>query len=121
MQLVVSTNGLLLMEPLWRNLFENITTVQFNHRLLAIFVALLVIGFWWAARRRASSAEVRFSLDLLLGAIALQVALGITTLLLVVPIPLAAAHQAGAVVLLTAIINAAQQLRRPDAFERAAV
>ena len=63
---------------------------------------------------------MRFSLDLLLGAIALQVALGITTLLLVVPIPLAAAHQAGAVLLLTAIINAAEQLRRPDAFESTA-
>ena len=46
----------------------------------------------------------------------LQVVLGISTLLLVVPIPLAAAHQGGAVLLLTAILNAAHQLRRPDAF-----
>jgi cytochrome c oxidase assembly protein subunit 15 len=58
-------------------------------------------------------------LDLLLAAVLLQVSLGITTLLLVVPISLAAAHQAGAVILLTAVINAAEQLRRPDAFSGA--
>jgi cytochrome c oxidase assembly protein subunit 15 len=105
----------MLMEPAWRNLFENITTVQFNHRVLAVLVAVLVIGFWWLARRRASGSGVRLALDLLLGAVVLQVALGILTLLLVVPVSLAAAHQAGAVILLTAIINAAEQLRRPDA------
>ena len=109
-------DGLLLMEPLWRNLFENITTVQFNHRLLAIGVAVAVVTFWWLARRRASAPEVRLALDLLLAAVVLQVSLGITTLLLAVPIPLAAAHQAGAVILLSAVINAADQLRRPDAF-----
>jgi cytochrome c oxidase assembly protein subunit 15 len=109
-------DGLLLMEPLWRNLFENITTVQFNHRLLAISVALAVVGFWWSARRRARTAEVRLALNLLLAAVVLQVSLGIATLLMVVPIPLAAAHQAGAVILLTAVINAADRLRRPDAF-----
>jgi cytochrome c oxidase assembly protein subunit 15 len=109
-------DGLLLMEPLWRNLFENITTVQFNHRLLAIGVALVVVAFWWSARKRAHAAQVRLALDLFLAAVLLQVSLGITTLLMVVPIPLAAAHQAGAVILLTAVINAADQLRRPDAF-----
>jgi cytochrome c oxidase assembly protein subunit 15 len=109
-------DGLMLMEPVWRNLFENITTVQFNHRVLAILTAALVIGFWWTARRRAGDPPARFALDLLLAAVALQVALGITTLLMVVPIPLAAAHQAGAVILLTAVINAADVLRRPEAF-----
>ncbi len=109
-------DGLLLMEPVWRNLFENITTVQFNHRLLAIGFALVTALFWWSCRRASSSSKVRFALDLLLGAVVLQVALGIATLLLVVPVPLAAAHQGGAVILLTAVLNAAGQLRRPDAF-----
>jgi len=59
---------------------------------------------------------VRRALDLMLAAVALQITLGISTLLLVVPIPLAAAHQAGAVLLLTAVLNVAHQLRRPDAF-----
>ncbi len=109
-------DGLLLMDPAWRNLFENITTVQFNHRLLAVGTAAVVAGFWWAARRRTEDRPVRLALDLLLAAVVLQVALGITTLLMIVPIPLAAAHQAGAVVLLTAVINAADELRRPNAF-----
>ncbi len=113
-------DGLMMMEPAWRNLFENITTVQFNHRMFAMLVATLVVVFWWAARRQVGAPGVRTALDLLLAAVVLQVALGISTLLLVVPIPLAAAHQAGAVLLLTAVINAADQLRRPDAFDRVA-
>jgi cytochrome c oxidase assembly protein subunit 15 len=40
-----------------------------------------------------------------------QIALGVATVLLVVPVPLAAAHQAGAVLLFTAAINAAHALR----------
>lgn len=109
-------DGLLLLEPAWRNLFENITTVQFNHRLLAIGTALLLTAFWWMARRASSVRPVRLALDLMLAAVVVQIALGITTLLLVVPIPLAAAHQGGAVLLLTAMLNVADQLRRPEAF-----
>ncbi|MGD8832002.1 MAG: COX15/CtaA family protein [Pseudomonadales bacterium] len=109
-------DGVLLLSPVWRNFFENIITVQFDHRVLAMLLSLTVIVFWWTARRRARSVPVRRSLDLLLAALVLQVSLGISTLLLVVPIPLAAAHQAGAVLLLSAVLNAAHQLRRPDAF-----
>lgn len=43
-----------------------------------------------------------------------QVTLGITTLLYLVPTPLAAAHQAGSVVLLTAMTGLAVSLRRPS-------
>ncbi len=106
-------DGMLLMEPLWRNAFENITAVQFNHRWLAMSVATAVVIFWWLARRRSVDNGLRIGLDLLLGAVLLQVGLGITTLLMVVPIPLAAAHQAGAVLLLTALLNVAHELRRP--------
>jgi cytochrome c oxidase assembly protein subunit 15 len=48
-----------------------------------------------------------------LAAAAAQFALGVSTLLLVVPIPLAAAHQAGAVLLLTAAIVFRHALRAP--------
>ena len=109
-------DGILLLEPAWLNLFENIITVQFNHRVLAMLIAGLTVLFWWMARRRTGSVPVRRALDLLLAAVVLQIALGISTLLLVVPIPLAAAHQAGAVLLLTAVLNATHQLRRPEAF-----
>ena len=104
-------DGLWLMEPAWRNLFENITTVQFNHRLLAIALAATVVLFWWMGIRATRDSAVRTALHLALAAVAVQIALGIATLLLVVPIPLAAAHQAGAVLLLTAVLNVAHQLR----------
>ena len=107
-------DGLMLMEPVWRNFFENITTVQFDHRLLAMLLVVLVGAFWWSARRRAANGRVRLALDLLLAALVVQISLGIATLLLVVPIPLAAAHQAGAVVLLSAILNAVHVLRIPQ-------
>jgi cytochrome c oxidase assembly protein subunit 15 len=108
-------DGMLLMEPAWHNLTENIIAVQFNHRFLALLLSALSIAFWWSARRRTEAPSVRLALDLMLGALTLQVVLGISTLLLVVPIPLAAAHQGGALLLLTALLNAAHQLRRPDA------
>ena len=56
--------------------------------------------------------EVDTGAHLMLAMLALQVALGITTLLLVVPLPLAAAHQAGAVLLFASALNLAHALRR---------
>ena len=103
-------DGLLLMEPAWRNATENITTVQFNHRLLAIGLAVAAVVFWWQSLKH-ERAGVRVAGHLTLAAAAAQVALGIATLVLVVPISLAAAHQAGAVLLLTAVLNAAHGLR----------
>ncbi|HKJ09187.1 MAG TPA: COX15/CtaA family protein [Gammaproteobacteria bacterium] len=90
--------------PLWRNFFENIATVQFDHRLLATLTFCAVIGLWLAARRYELPPRLRLGYHLLLAMVAIQVSLGISTLLLHVPIPLAAAHQAGAVVLLTLLV-----------------
>jgi len=104
--------NVLYLEPVWRNFFENIATVQFDHRLLAITLLGLVVAFSLLARRTAQLLRLRIGLYLLLAATVLQVVLGITTLLLVVPIPLAAAHQGGAVVLLTAVLFMTHQLRR---------
>ena len=87
--------------PLWRNFFENIATVQFNHRLLATLVFIGVITLWVTARRYSLPAAVRTGLQLMLAAVVLQVGLGISTLLLHVPVSLAATHQAGALLLLT--------------------
>jgi cytochrome c oxidase assembly protein subunit 15 len=102
----------LYLRPVWRNFFENIATVQFDHRVLAVSLALTVVVFYLRARKRVSAPRLRLGLHLLLLAVLLQVALGITTLLLVVPVPLAAAHQAGAVLLLTAMLFVTHQLRR---------
>jgi cytochrome c oxidase assembly protein subunit 15 len=87
--------------PLWRNFFENIATVQFDHRLLATLVFIGVTVLWLAARRYSLPADVKTGLHLMLAAVLLQIGLGISTLLLHVPVSLAATHQAGALLLLT--------------------
>jgi heme a synthase len=103
--------GYFILSPWWLNPFENVTAVQFDHRCLAVASLLAVIAFWAAARRRALPLRVRLPLDLLLLAALAQVSLGISTLLLVVPIPLAAAHQAGAVLLFTCALLVLHGLR----------
>ena len=100
-----------MLEPWQLNFFNNMATVQFDHRLGAWLLALLVPWFWLQARREALAPRARLAGHLLLGMLALQVALGIATLLLLVPIPLAAAHQGGAVLLVTAALLANHALR----------
>src|ERR1700730_14589151 len=92
------------LHPLWVNWFENIATIQFDHRVLAIATATAIFVLWAAGVRSPLSKPARVALHALLAAAALQLVLGISTLTLVMPIPLAAAHQAGAVLLLTAAI-----------------
>jgi cytochrome c oxidase assembly protein subunit 15 len=105
--------GVSAMQPLWSNLFENIATVQFNHRLLAYLLCLVIPVFWWHAMRVALPARTRRAVHFLLGWLVVQVLLGITTLLYVVPIPLAAAHQAGALVLFSLALAIQHSLRTP--------
>ena len=101
-----------LLEPWYLNFFNNMATVQFDHRLGAWLLAVLVPWFWLKTRREALAPRARLTCHLLLGMLALQVALGIATLLLRVPIPLAAAHQGGAVLLLTCALLVNHTLRR---------
>jgi cytochrome c oxidase assembly protein subunit 15 len=103
--------GLFDMSPLWRNFFENIVTVQFDHRLMATALFLMITAFWWLTIKSQPGPRLRTGVHLLLAALALQLTLGISTLLLVVPVALAAAHQAGAVLLLTASLYVSHQFR----------
>jgi len=98
-------------EPWYLNFTNNISTVQFDHRLIAWLLAFLVPWFWLRARREAAPRRARLAADLLLGALALQIALGIATLLLAVPVPLAAAHQAGALLVFSAALFVLHSLR----------
>src|SRR5215471_1466650 len=101
--------GMFVIEPWYLNLFNNIATVQFDHRLIAWILAALVPLFW--LRTRSAAPRVRLAASLMLAALALQIALGIATLLAVVPVPLAAAHQAVALLVFTAALFAAHSLR----------
>jgi heme a synthase len=99
------------LEPWYLNFSSNMATVQFDHRLIAWLLAFLVPWFWLSVRRAAVPRRARLGADLLLGALALQIALGIATLLLSVPIPLAAAHQAGALLVFSAAVFVLHSLR----------
>jgi heme a synthase len=99
------------LQPLARNWFENVAAVQFDHRLLAETTVAAVALAWIAGLRSALPRPARLALHALLGVALLQFGLGVATLLLVVPLPLAAAHQANAVLLLTASIVFRHSLR----------
>lgn len=91
-------DGLAVMSPWWKNLFENAMTVQFNHRMVAYIIVIFV--FIHSARQMAGQCRAGSSaLGLMIVAL-VQMALGIATLLYQVPIDLALMHQAGALVLL---------------------
>jgi cytochrome c oxidase assembly protein subunit 15 len=94
--------------PWWRNLFENTLTVQFNHRMAAYL--LLVLALLHLVDVARTAPRVLPLAAALAGAIVLQAALGILTLLHQVPIGLALAHQAGAVLVLALATAAAQRI-----------
>jgi cytochrome c oxidase assembly protein subunit 15 len=85
--------GILLLEPWWQNLSTNMATVQFVHRSFFWLLVAAVPLAWWRYRDRPAA-------HALAGMFLVQGALGITTLLLRVPIGFGAAHQGGAVLLL---------------------
>ena len=100
------------LDPVWKNFFYNMATVQFDHRLLAWILAVGVSLLWWRlARDPRISRAARFSAHLLLAMLVVQVTLGILTLVHVVPVPLAALHQAGALLLFASALNLAHALR----------
>ena len=107
--LVPAGYGMLAPWPL--NLFENHAAVQFNHRLLAVATVLVTLAVWlWSLRLDlAPAAQAGFAVLAILAL--LQFALGIVTLLLVVPIWAAALHQAGAIFVLTATLWCLHHLR----------
>jgi heme a synthase len=103
---------IMLIDPWYLNFFNNMATVQFDHRAIAWVLALSVPLLWWRVRASpAAPTRARSAANLLLGLLALQVTLGICTLIFVVPLPLAAAHQAGALLLFAAALNLAHALR----------
>jgi len=87
-------------------------TVQFDHRLIAALLAVAIPWLWWRLRRADDvPLRARYCASWLAAMLVVQISLGIATLLLAVPLPLAALHQAGAVVLFALALNVAHALR----------
>lgn len=94
------------------NFFENTAMVQFTHRWLAQITALFLLLLWVRGRIEGLSGRAATAAASVAAMVLLQVSLGVGTLLMRVPIPLAAAHQAGALLLLTAVLWFLHETRR---------
>jgi heme a synthase len=104
---IPAASHLLLLHPAWRNFFENVLTVQFDHRMMAYtiwLVALFHANDAWDMRRETAGALI------LAGAVTLQAMLGIATLLQQAPIPLALTHQMVAILVFTIAVVHAERL-----------
>ena len=85
--------------------------MQFNHRIFAYLLCLVIPLFWWKVLHAGTSYRARQAAHLLLGWLAVQVVLGIAALVYVVPVSLGAAHQAGALVLFSLALYSLHALR----------
>ena len=101
-------SGWLNLQPVWLNLFENPVMIQFVHRSIAALLVLTIFYSFFVSLKQPFKTRT----SLLLGVMVIQVMLGISALLLKVPVALGAAHQAGAVALLSAALYCAHIARK---------
>lgn len=112
--------GIFSVSPLYLNFFENPTTIQFTHRLIAYLIISFVIFIWLRSRHYTLTSSTRNAINFMLLFLTLQVTLGILTLLSVpsepvragIFVPLGAAHQGGALLLLSIVLFINHELRR---------
>ncbi|KAM4062989.1 cytochrome oxidase assembly protein [Hirsutella rhossiliensis] len=101
----------------WRNMLENPSTVQMDHRILAVTTFCSILALFAYSRTGRVAAvlppSAKKSAAGLVHLVSLQVALGISTLIYLVPVPLAAAHQAGSLAVLTGALVLAHRLHVP--------
>jgi len=96
--------GINALSPWYLNAFENMVTVQFNHRWLALATAAVLFIWYLRGRSRFDTPRLQRSFKLIGMMVILQVSLGIATLLMQVPVLLGVLHQAGALLLFSALL-----------------
>lgn len=104
-------DGLWQLDPAWRNLFENVITVQFVHRWFAMLIIIFVLVWFFGLQQFKRDKGIKLISKVLLLALVLQIALGVSTLLLKVPTVLGVFHQAGAIALVTVVMISIHCLR----------
>ena len=104
-------DGLYTLQPFWHNWFENITTIQFNHRMLAYVIIITASIFIHQLMKNNPSSIVKRALKFLSVILFIQVSLGIANILYAVPVVLGVSHQGGAVLLLTTMLFLSRQLK----------
>ena len=102
--------------PWWRDIFENPASAQFHHRLLAITTALIVTVLAWRTRAGSLGPDAARAVRTMGGVVLLQMALGIATLLLAVPVVLGVLHQfTGVLALSTGVLALHRVMVVPEA------
>lgn len=104
-------SDMLRMTPVWRNIFENHSMTQFQHRMLGYLTAGMVLGLYGFSRGKLPR-RAQMAANLLVLMVGVQVGLGIATLLTYVPTPVAASHQSGSLVMLSLGLWLMHELRR---------
>ncbi len=102
---------LLTMGPSWINFTENLVTVQFQHRVLAVVVAFTIPAFALARMRAHRSRRMAVAALGLVGVVAAQFVLGILTLVNHVPVALGSLHQGGGLLLFALTLFVVHQSR----------
>ena len=108
--------GVIAMQPFWKNLLENIAGVQFVHRYLAYIVVIIVGIIWFKARKIGLSDTQKGGINFLGIVVIIQFLLGVFTLLYAVPVTLGVIHQVGAFFLFAAVIYLLHQLQPAPAY-----
>lgn len=101
----------------WLNLLEVPQTIVFIHRWLAWLGIMVVPVVYYLAKKQNYPREILNGLLWLTGAVALQITLGILTVLSYVNIVIALIHQANALVLFALAVYFIHRLRALDADE----
>lgn len=97
--------------PILRNFTENPTTVQFDHRIMGVTTLSMITALYMLSRKRVLPRKAYYAATAVAIMGWMQVILGVTTLLAYVPVPLAASHQSGSLVLLSTIIWLTHELK----------
>lgn len=96
--------GIGALSPWYMNPLENMVTIQFNHRWLGTISFVLIFAWYWYGRSRWSDSRISKSFKLVGMMVLIQWILGISTLLMQVPVVLGAMHQAGGVLLFSMLL-----------------
>ena len=93
------------LEPWWRNFFEDDGLVQFMHRIWGYLLAIFAVVVWRRSRTSGNT-QTRFAFNTVLAMTAVQMLIGIVTVMYSAPWQIAILHQLGAVVLWTLVLRA---------------
>ncbi len=104
--------GLYSLQPMWLSAFEDMLTIQFNHRMFAYLIVGLVCTFAYKALKSDLQGPLKMGIYCFIGLLFLQISLGISTLIFYIPVPVAAAHQVCAVALLSASLFVSHSFTR---------